>query len=100
MHTKAHRIKQVILSVVCAVGTLSFCKGLCFITYSCRVSAIGVLADDLATPEFEEIAAAHFDLVPVRRRPIQEPLGAATVASDPVAVVAPVDIGDSRKSAL
>jgi hypothetical protein len=44
----------------------------------------------------EQVAALHLDLLPVRRRAGQQPLGAGAVACDEVAVVAVVDIRGCR----
>src|SRR4029453_5224780 len=59
---------------------------------------VGVLAGDLVTPELEQVAAAHHDRLPLGGRPGQQPLRAAPVAADPVAVVALVAVGDAGEA--
>src|SRR4051812_15763111 len=60
---------------------------------------VGVLADDLAVPELEQVAAAHLDALAVRAGAGQEPLGAAAIAGEPVPGVAVADVGDAGEAA-
>jgi integrase-like protein len=60
---------------------------------------IGVLADDLAASELEQVTTTNRNRLPLRRCPGQEPLRPAALSGYPMAVVAVVDIGNTSKPA-
>jgi hypothetical protein len=59
---------------------------------------IGVFPDNIAAPELEQIAALDPDLLAGFTGPCQEPLGNASVATHPMAVIAVMNIRDTAEA--
>jgi tetratricopeptide (TPR) repeat protein len=60
---------------------------------------VRILPRDLVAAELEQVAAADLDPLSRGGRTREEPFGATSLAADPVAVVAPVHVGDACEPA-